>query len=217
MSKRAPTKPRQAATLRDPLPALTNRPPIRRLTRTITSALALGLLVAALLGPSQTFAQTRKAACTSSAVHTKAKRAARACTQSSHKGKHKPRHAAKGHTKHASSKTSSKRGSGSAALIPASCEDGSVPVRAGDGSFSCADGSEPECENGASPTASHNGRSLLCPVPAELTSGSSEGEGENECEEEGLSCTPVTGSGSGEQICDMSASDGSSFVCEGEG
>jgi hypothetical protein len=193
---------------------LSNRQPTRLRTRIVLAALSLGLLAAALLGPSQTLAQTRKAAC--STVHAKAKRA---CAQSSHKGRHKRKthRAGKGNAKHALAKTKSKGGSSSpVVLAPATCENGSAPVRSG-GSFSCEDGSEPACEDGAAPTTSRNGKSLLCPAPAEPETSSGAGSGEGECEEEeALSCTPVTGSGSSEHVCETSPSAGSSFVCEGE-
>lgn len=49
------------------------------------------------------------------------------------------------------------------------CEDESAPVRAGDGSYSCDDGSEPLCQDGAMPTFSNNGSTLICKplTPAE--------------------------------------------------
>jgi hypothetical protein len=165
----------------------------------MTLALALSAFVAALLGPAQTLAQAHKASCPS--VHAKAKHGAHACTQPSHKPKR--------HAKHASKrKTRKKKHPASQATVPAYCEDGSAPLRAGDGSFSCDDGSEPECEDGAAPKASRNGKSLVCLVATEDEAGASEAE----CEEEGLSC----GTGS-EQACEAPAGEESSPVCEGEG
>jgi hypothetical protein len=172
-------------------------------------ALSLSVFVLALFGPAQTLAQTHKAACSTSA-HAK-KRSAHACTQPSHRAKAQTRHASKHHAKHTSKKTGKGGTSASQATVPAQCEDGSAPVRAADGSFSCDDGSEPECEDGATPTASRNGNRLLCSAPAESEAGSSEAE----CEEEGLGCT-TTGSGPGEQACTASAADSSSFTCEAE-
>jgi hypothetical protein len=172
-------------------------------------ALSLSVIAMALFGASQTLAQTHKAAC-STAAHAK-KRSAHACTQPSHKVKTEARHAAKRHTKHTSKKTGKAGTPVSQAAVAAQCEDGSAPVRAGDGSFSCADGSEPECESGATPTPSRSGKSLLCPAPAESEAVSSE----SECEEEGLACT-TTGSDPGEQACTASAADSSSFTCEAE-
>jgi hypothetical protein len=175
-------------------------------------ALALGVLAAALLGPAQTLAQTHKATCHAS--HTKT---AHACAQS--KGKHKPRHASKTTTKHKPAKTKkTKKGSAKPViLVPALCEDGSQPTRVASNSFSCEDGSEPSCEGGATPTTSHNGKTLLCPASGEHEASGAETEGEGECEEEeALSCNPVSESGSGEKVCETSPSAGSSFACEGE-
>jgi hypothetical protein len=183
---------------------LTDRPPARRLTLAVTVLLSLGVLVAALIGPAQGLAQTRKPACSSSA-HAKAKHATRACTRPSHKRK------AKSHAKHMTTKKTSKGSPTPPATVAAVCEDGSAPVRTSAGSFSCSDGSEPACESGATPTTSRSGKSLLCPVLTESEPGSTEAE----CEEEGLECTGVS-SGSGEQGCEASASDSSSFVCEAE-
>ncbi len=49
-----------------------------------------------------------------------------------------------------------------AVLDEAACEDGSAPVREAGGSFSCDDESQPVCENGATPTPSSDGSSLVC-------------------------------------------------------
>jgi hypothetical protein len=49
-----------------------------------------------------------------------------------------------------------------AVLDEAACEDGSAPVREAGGSFSCDDESQPVCENGATPTPSSNGSTLVC-------------------------------------------------------
>ena len=48
--------------------------------------------------------------------------------------------------------------------VAAICEDGSVPIRAHDGSFSCDDGSEPGCENGSEPILSGDRSALVCEV-----------------------------------------------------
>jgi hypothetical protein len=172
-------------------------------------AVSLSVFALALFGPAQTLAQTHKPACSTSA-HAK-KHGARTCPQPSHKVKTEARHATKHHAKHTSKKTSKAGTPASQAAVSAQCEDGSAPVRAGDGSFSCDDGSEPECESGATPTPSRNGKSLLCPTPAESETVTSEAE----CEEEGLACT-TTGSDPGEQACAASAADSSSFTCEAE-
>jgi hypothetical protein len=179
---------------------MTNRHPLtRRLSLTMTLALSLAMLLVALLGPAATSAQTRKAACPTSAARVKAKRAGRTCAPHKHK-RHKHKHADR-RAKHGSSDAP--------VVVAALCEDGSVPVRAGEG-FSCADGSEPECEDGATPTVSRNGKSLLCPLTDESEASLSEAE----CEEEGLLDCSGLDSGSNEQTCETSASEGSEFVCE---
>jgi hypothetical protein len=197
---------------RAPLSPLTNSRHASHRTAILMIALALGVLVAALLGPAQTLAQTHKAACHAS--HTKT---AHTCAQS--KGKHKPHHASKStDTKHKSAKSKkTKKGSAKPViLVPALCEDGSQPTRVGSDSFSCEDGSVPSCEGGATPTTSHNGKALLCPVSGEQETSAAEGEGECEEEEEALSCSPVSESGSGEKVCEISPSAGASAACEGE-
>ena len=174
----------------------------RRLASILTLVVFLAVLATALLGPAQTLAQTRKSSC----AHARAKHSAHACGLASHKGgahrsnRHRGRH-----------KLANTTGETVPALEPASCEDGSTPIREVNGSFSCADGSEPECEDGASPSHSRNGKSLLCPVIAELESES----GEAECEA-GLSalCSTEPLPGSKEQPCEVTSSSSSSFVCE---
>jgi hypothetical protein len=170
-------------------------------TLAVTLALSLSAFVVALFGPAQTLAQAHKASCPS-AVHAKTKHGAHACTQPSHKTKRHAKHSAK-------KKTHKKTHGASQATAPAHCEDGSAPLRASDGSFACDDGSEPECEDGATPKASRTGNSLVCLVAAEGEASASEAE----CEEEGLGCS--AGSESGEQACE--AAEGSSPACEGEG
>jgi hypothetical protein len=183
-----------------PLPPLTSRPRARRLTLALTIALSLGALVIALIGPAETLAQTHKSACSGSAAHAKkAKSTTHPCP--THKSKVKSTTKAK-HTK----KKHHKSG-GLLLRIPASCEDGNAPVLS-EGSFHCSDGSEPQCVDGATPTASRNGKMLLCPAVA----GSEGSSGEAECEEEELEC--VTSSGSDEEACEASAS--GSVACEGE-
>ncbi len=182
----------------------------RRLTLAATLVLSLGVLVAALVGPAQTLAQTRETGCSTSTARAKAKRTTRACTQSSRKSK------SRSHGKHALEKTS-KRGSDRPAAVAALCEDGGIPTRGADGGFSCADGSEPTCESGAAPRTSRNGKSLICPIIGESEAGAGEsGAGEAECEEEGLECTGI-GSAPSEQSCEASASEGASSACEAEG
>jgi hypothetical protein len=174
----------------------------RRLSSPLTLVVFLAVLVAALLGPAQTLAQTRKPSCSS---HAKARHGAHACVQSSHK-------ASKRHTKKRRKQTlANVPGEAVPTVEPASCEDGSAPVQEANGSFSCADGSEPECEDGASPTRSHDGESLLCPVITEPEAES----GETECEE-GLSalCSAEPIPDTREHSCEDSSSTRPSFICE---
>lgn len=187
---------------------MTSRPSAR-LTTALTLALSLLALGVTLLGPAQTLAQTRKA-CSKPTSQTKTKHAAGACTKSSRRSK-KTRHSSRHHAKPAPTKKAPKTSTpASASVLPARCEGGEAPVRAADGTFSCNDGSEPECEDGATPTASHKGTRLVCPVSTEADAESSSTGAE--CEEEGLACN----AGAGEQPCETSGSDGSSFSCEAD-
>jgi hypothetical protein len=174
----------------------------RRLASTVTLVVFLVVLIAALLGPAQTLAQTRKLSC----AHAKAKHHTHTCVQSSRKSR--KHHSRKHHGRH---NLATAPGEGTSPVEPAFCEDESTPVREANGSFSCDDGSEPECEGGANPTLSHNGKGLLCPVIAESESES----GEDECEE-GLSalCSTEPLTGTKEQSCEVTSSASSSFVCE---
>jgi hypothetical protein len=167
---------------------LTANIPFRRLARMLALALSLGALAAALLGASQTLAQTHRAACSTSGVHAaRVKSHPAACP--THKGRQ--HHAAKPHGKHGHRKTKGK-GKGRSRVqqhpVAARCENGSVPTSVGEGSFSCEDGSEPECENGATPTPSSDGTTLLCSPGSEREAGASEPECE-ENEEAETSCT----------------------------
>jgi hypothetical protein len=67
-----------------------------------------------------------------------------------------------------------------ASTTPASCEDGSAPSTAGDGSLACDDGSEPVCDDGSTPVRPAGRATLLCPPP----SGSGVGVPEQGCEGE---------------------------------
>ncbi len=176
--------------------------PFRRLAATLALALSLGVLAAALLGAPQTLAQTRGPACSSG--HAKAKRSAHACTHPSHK--RRKHHASKHKTKRGHGKNAKGGASHAKTVVAARCGDGSAPALAEDGSFSCDDGSEPECESGAAPTLASNGKSLVCVLTQEGESGASE-----ECEEQEEDDGPVC---SAEQAC-TPAKEGSSPVCEG--
>jgi hypothetical protein len=179
---------------------------IRGTARPLLLALSLLALAIALLGPSETFAESHKPTCSSS--HAKARHAARACPRAARKTRTRStakRRVKRSHTKTGTKRTS--RGSKARQFVPAVCDDGSAPVVGAEGSFSCEDGSEPLCEDGATPTRSSNGKSLVCAVSSE-----SEASGEAECEEqeaeEGLGCS--AGAEAGELACEDA-------VCESEG
>jgi len=144
--------------------------PSRSLTAVLALALSIVAIVAVLVLSPQALAHGHKAACSSSATHSK--HGARACVQSrraggSHKSKAHARPKVKGHhAKHAVTtkktvKTKAKAPTGTI-QTPAVCEDGSLPVRESDGFFSCDDESEPGCENGAIPQLTPNGAKLIC-------------------------------------------------------
>lgn len=165
--------------------------------------LALGL---ALLGPSETFAQTHKTTCSSS--HAKGGHATRTCSRSLHRTKTR---AAKHRAKRSHAKTRTNRGAPGAKAreyVPAVCQDGSSPVLGAEGSFSCADSSEPLCEDGATPTRSSDGKSLVCALASEPEAAGGEVECEEPEAEEGSGCS--VGSEPGGQACEASG-------CEAEG
>jgi hypothetical protein len=174
----------------------------------VALALVSSMLAAALIKPSQSLAQTRKATCPSSAARGKAKSSTSACAKSRHKRRHHD--TSRHNAKHAVSKLP--KGI-SSTVVEAYCEDGSAPVRARDGSFSCEDGSEPLCEDGATPAHSKNGTRLVCPVFSEEEASASEVE----CEEgESAACVSEASSAAGEETCEASASDSTGALCEDE-
>jgi hypothetical protein len=198
----------------------------RRIAPLFALVAALGVLAIALLGPSQTLAQkTGRLACATATGHGRARQDGHVCVKLVRKRKahHTTRLTTTGHrAKSVSGKSTSGKSTSSKAppgttpvsTTPASCEDGSAPVAAGGGSFSCGDGSEPTCEDWATPTPAANGKSLICPSTIE--------EGpeaiEAECEE-GLAttCPAGTAPGSDEQACATTASSNPDFICEQEG
>jgi hypothetical protein len=160
----------------------------------------------------QAMAQARKPACPSSSTAHPG-RGAHACARSrrtpksGHSGKahvrrqgHHSRHAAGKKKQTATNKATSLP---AASRTVAVCEDGSGPVRAGDGSFSCEDGSEAACENGASATIARDGTRLVCGV------GSSGGSGSAEPACEAASPPAQESDGS------VSCAEGSAGTCEG--
>jgi len=188
---------------------MTSSLPHRSLIRTLALVVSICALAAALVGASQSLAQTRgKTACTTASARARATRHTGTCAT------RKLRRAAKRHRKsaHGKRKAQGKSRAGSAP-VAASCEDGSAPAPAGEGTFACEDGSEPECENGATPTPTDNGQSLVCPAPSEHQA---VGGSEAECEEqeeypEGHTQEGGCSSETGAQTCE--AADAS---CEGQ-
>jgi hypothetical protein len=173
---------------------------IRGLARPLLLALSLLALAVALAGPSETFAQTHRTSCSSS--HAKGRRATRTCPQASHKTATRP--AAKRRVKrHAKARSRhGAHGSKAKSFVPAVCEDGSPPVLGAEGSFSCQDGSEPLCEDGATPARSGNGESLVCAMASEPEATGGEAECEEPEAEEGSSCSVEAQAG--EQACEAS-------------
>jgi hypothetical protein len=145
--------------------------PSRRLALIAALALTLCALAAALLGATSTLAQTRRAACAGAAAHAKHEShgcgAGKGHRASGRRGRHK-RRKGKRHGKRATH-----------ALIAARCADGSLPVLGAESTFVCDDGSEPQCESGATPLPTSNGQQLVCPIIGETETGA----GEAECEE----------------------------------
>lgn len=190
---------------------MTNRLAYHRLLHALVLVAPLLLLAGVLLTPSLAFARAHKPSCHGATAHAEA-REARSCPTHSHK----PKGATKGeggkgkHGKHLVKKASPDPSS--PATQPATCEDGSSPVPGPAGSFSCRDGSEPECEDGAAPVAARSATTLVCPATGEEGPESEEGE----CEEGlGLACGADTEDlGSSEHACLASPGPAASFACE---
>jgi hypothetical protein len=183
----------------------------RRLTALLgpAAAFAVATLVVALVLPAGALARApkpssaaHKASCVSGSA--RAKRRARACAGSKHKGK--SHHASKRHHAKRSVKQTGSTAPAGASQVPARCEDGSPPLRVKDGSFSCFDGSEPGCEGNSIPKRSSSGAALLCPAPSKESP-------ESGCEDvSNPECS--FGGSSTEALCEdssspVSASDGS--------
>jgi hypothetical protein len=153
--------------------------------RRLRPLLMLPVLLLALLLPASALAKVHRQTCSAhGGAHAKA---------GSHRGRC-PKHKSHALAKH-SKKKGAKKGAGTP-TTPALCEDESLPIRAQDGSFSCADGSQPGCENEATPVRS--GRTLACPVstPAPTTP-------ECEANEEGAENFCFAGpAGSSEAVCE---------------
>jgi hypothetical protein len=167
--------------------SLTISLPSRSIAAVFASILSMVAVAVLLALPAQTMAHARMVACApSSTAHPK--RRVHACGQAKHASRAPRKGRAHAHpkakrrnskhaigkanhvrdTKRAGEKRPAAKAKSPAATSPplATCEDGSLPVREADGSFSCGDESEPSCENGSTPTPSSDGSTLLCNAAA---------------------------------------------------
>ena len=177
--------------------ALLLAPPSRRIHLAFrTSALVLSLLGLALLLVPGALAHTQKSPCPAASAHRAHSTIAGRCVKhSTHKAKHHSHTPAK--HKPTTKKPSHGPSKKSTAMTPATCEDGSLPVRARAGTqFTCSDGSEPACE-GSTPTRSSTGSVPLCPVVADTGSD----EGSQACEQEAEGECPAAGCEEASEAC----------------
>jgi hypothetical protein len=137
---------------------------------TLALACAVIALTFAFAASPQASAQTRKTGCV-----THAKQGHHTCSASKNR-KHDGKSGSKSkahHAKHAVKHRASAPGATGEASA-ASCSDGTNAILDGEGSFTCANGSEAGCEEGFTPVASSDGSTLLCEPEA------NEGEEANE-------------------------------------
>jgi hypothetical protein len=121
--------------------------------------------LAALTVAASSFAQTRgKTACSASATHhSHGHHSTRTCTARRRKPHHTTKHHGKRpHTRKSAKHRRTPHSRHTHTVQAARCEDGSTPSADEEGAYSCADGSEPECENGAAPTFSSKTQQLTC-------------------------------------------------------
>jgi hypothetical protein len=177
----------------------------------LSAALALSLL--AMLPALPALAQGHKTTCAS---RSHARHGARACAVHSRKG-----HVHTDRRHHAGHGVKSRRAAGTvptgaARSMSAVCEDASAPLSAGQGSHSCAAGSEPACADGSSPAPARAGEPAPpCPASTERDTGG----GETTCEDApGNPCEAAedeSGSPCEETSPAASTGEGPSFICEG--
>lgn len=154
-------------------PSRTKRPSTQLLARAaVLAALALGaaLPTAATARPADPHGKAAAHAC-SPVTKTSARRSHRT-------SKHVcPRRHVRKHTAHKPRKTTRKATPPAVELVPAVCEDGTLPSHSVGSAYSCEDGSAPSCEEGtlvrATPTAGP-----MCAVKGPA-------EGEQRCSREG--------------------------------
>jgi hypothetical protein len=123
----------------------------------------------------------------------------------------------KHHAKHTAGKKVKGRHpklSASEARTAAICEDGSSPTPAGEGSFSCGDGSQPACENDATPTLSSDNSTLICGVPERK---STAGGADSACEDGSEPVLMGKGSFSCDDGSEPACADGSIPISSGDG
>jgi hypothetical protein len=140
-----------------------------------TTLLVLSAIAVALALPQQAGARARNAACTP--THARAGHGSRTCSAASKDRRHRKgkalRHRAKP-TGRRRLATGADGAPGASADAEASCPNGVDATASGEGSFTCADGSEPGCVEGFAPVVSSDGSKLLCEPE------SSDGAGEAE-------------------------------------
>jgi hypothetical protein len=178
-------------------------------------------LLALLAQPASSLAKKTSSACSSAAAAQK-KIGARACAGRNRKGRAHAKaksHHAKRHHSIIKKKKSKQRSVAPVAAPPkpAVCEDGSRPVNEGEGSFACANGEEPICQNGAEPAPSKNGTKLLCPTSAHSGSETTDAECEDGSVPNALGASFACEDGLQPRCEDGSqpkaSSDGSTLVC----
>ncbi len=174
--------------------------PAGRSLALLGAALLIATLTCLALRAAPTLARTSAAHCASHAVHTSSQPSA--CAQ---RRRHTRTHAKRRH-RHVVRRQRSRHGvTVQAPAIPsqtaAVCEDGSSPALGSEG-FSCADGSEPTCANGAEPAPAEKGSTAVCPT----TPGATVNWSEAECAD---GSTPTVALGGG-----YACEDGSQPTCE---
>jgi hypothetical protein len=174
--------------------------PARRSRALLAATLLIAALACLMLRAAPTLARSSTAHCASHAAHTSSQPSA--CAQ---RRGHTRTHAKRRH-RHVTRHKRSRHGvTVQAPAIPgqtaAVCEDASSPTLGSEG-FSCADGSEPTCANGAEPVPGEKGSTAICPT----TPGGTVNWSEAECAD---GSTPTMAPGGG-----YACEDGSQPTCE---
>ena len=148
-----------------------------RLVATLALACAAIALTFAFAASPQASAQTRKTGCV-----THAKQGHHTCSASKKGHKRHGKSGSKGKAHHAKHAVKHKAGAPGAtgAASAASCSDGTNATLDGEGSFTCANGSEAGCEEGFAPVISSDGSTLLCEPATEANEGEEANEGGEE-------------------------------------